>query len=66
MAASKKMYHPTFGTVRHIPHELVDKWKAQGWRMSPPKGTSGGDVERPSEKQAETPDPQPAPDDTDE
>lgn len=58
------MFHPTFGTVREVAHEHVESWKAQGWRLSAPKGKSGGDVEAPTgETQAETPEPVAAHDD---
>lgn len=64
MSKPRKMYHPKFGHVREVAERDVERWKAQGWRMSAPKGSKHTEAEpEPEGRHAvETPDePAPAP-----
>lgn len=62
MSKPRKMYHPKFGNVREVAERDVERWKAQGWRMSAPKGTKHTEPEPEGRHAVETPDdPAPAP-----
>ena len=37
---TRTVYHPRLRASREVPAAQIDAWKAQGWRLSPPKGVA--------------------------